>query len=352
MPASRSKLKQLKLSVVSQTVQCSPSVLVPSIMLQQDIMQQILEKLEVKELLLCSLVCRVFKHRIDANITTFFNRSLRWWSVYDATYSEEGIVKYNAYMQQYEQQQQVNLKWMHKWLMNNVPRVGAIVHMRMNLQLALDRVDLTGKDHHLNDIRKRGFASIDALEWEILEVKKKEKESGVCKGKRAQVQMQVISFVHNNKQVSLKMLETIVVTFEDVPIADKILPLRVLFVIKSVRLCMHCFQRPGKWQSVDNVAPEHRVLCKVCMEELYVEERKLHTKWKILPIPVAKEPEHFFFVQREKYDYDKFYLKKGVAAVLGHENWAQLLKNNRFSGKSINKNNRFAHFDFHFRWFA
>jgi len=54
--------------------------------------------------------------------------------------------------------------------------------------------------------------------------------------------------VHNNKQVSLKMLETIVVTFEDVPIADKILPLRVLFVIKSVRLCMHCFQRPGKWQ--------------------------------------------------------------------------------------------------------
>jgi hypothetical protein len=352
MPASRSRMQQLKLSVASRAVQCSPSVIVPSIMLQQDIMTQILEKLEVKELLLCSLVCRVFLRRIDANMTTFFNKSLRWWSVYDATYSEQGIVKYNSFMQQYEQLQQVNLKWMHKWLLNNVPYVGAIVHMRMHLQLALDRVDLTGKEHYLHDIRKRGFVSVDALEWEILEVKQTEKEAGVCKGKKAQVQMQVISFVHNNKQVSLKMLESIIVTFEDVPIPDKILPLRVLFVIKSVRLCMHCFQRSSKWQSVDNVAPEHRVLCNVCMEELYVEEKKLHTKWKILPLPLATEPEHFCFVQREKYNFNEFYLKKDVAAALGHENWAQMLKNNRLSRKRRNKNNRFDHFDFHLRWFA
>jgi hypothetical protein len=184
-------MKQLKLSVASQAVRCSPSVIVPGIMLQQDIMTQILE-----------------------NMTTFFNKTLRWWSVYDATYNEEGIVKYNSFMQQYEQLQQVNLKWMHKWLLNNVPYVSAIVHMRMNLQLALDRVNLTGKEHYLNDIRKRGFVSVDALEWEILEVKQTEKEAGVYKGEKAQVQMQVISFVHNNKQVSLKMLETIVVTFD------------------------------------------------------------------------------------------------------------------------------------------
>jgi hypothetical protein len=343
MRAARGKMKQLKLSFAS-----APSAIVPGIMLQQDIMNLILEKLEVKELLLCSLVCRTFLRNIDRNLTGFFNKTLRWWSVYDATYSESGIAKYNPFMQQYEQLQQVNLKWMHKWLMNNVPRVGAIVNMRMNLQLALDRVELTGKFHYVNDIVKRGFASVDALEWEILEVRETGREARVCKGKLAQVQMQVISFVHNNKQVSLRMLETIVVTFEDVPIPDRILPLRVLCVIKCVRQCMHCYQRSSKWQSVDDVAPEHRVLCSVCMEELYVEEKKLHTKWKILPLPLATQ--HFFFIHQGKHNFVKFHLKKDVAMVLGHESWAQMLQNNRLGRVRKSKSNRFAHFDFSNRW--
>jgi hypothetical protein len=88
------------------------------------------------------------------------------------------------------------------------------------------------------------------------------------------------------------------------------------------------------------------------MEELYVEEKKLHTNWKIIPLPIAKETEHLFFVQQEKYNYHKFYLKKDVAAILGHENWAQLLQNNRLSKKRTTQNNRFSHFDFSSRWFA
>ena len=48
-----------------------------------------------------------------------------------------------------------------------------------------------------------------------------------------------------------------------------------------------------------------------------MEEKKLHTKWKIIPLPIAKEPEHFFFVQQEKYNYHKFYLKKDVELFLG-----------------------------------
>jgi hypothetical protein len=158
------------------------------------------------------------------------------------------IVKFNPLTVQYEHVRRVNPKGIHKWLMNIVPTVGAIVHMRLNLQLTLDHVQLTGKEYHINDyydMRQGGFASIDALEWEILDVHHC-LPSQVCKGKRAQVQMQVLSFVHNNKQVTLKMLETIVVNFEDVPVPDKILLIRVLSVIKCVHQCMHCHHRCSK----------------------------------------------------------------------------------------------------------
>ena len=60
------------------------SEIVPLIMLQPDVLNLICEKLSVKDLLLCSLVCRVFLRTIDANITTFFNQSLRWWSILEA----------------------------------------------------------------------------------------------------------------------------------------------------------------------------------------------------------------------------------------------------------------------------
>ena len=348
MPWS-SKKKQQTLDVQRATCIHGSSIIIPVIMLQQDIMTLILEKLGVKELLLCSLVCRGFLRTIDANNRSLFNQSLRWWSLYDATYKEEDIIKFNPSTVQYEHVQHVNPKGVHKWLMNIVPTVGAIVHMRLNLQLALERVELTGKLHHVNNIIERGCVSIDALEWEVLEVKHC-LQSHVCKGRTAQVQMQVLSFVHNNKQVKLRMLETIIVNFENVPVQDKITPLRVLCVIKCVHQCMHCHQRRSKWRSVDNVAAEHRVLCSVCMEELYVEEKKLHTKWKILGLP--RNTEHLFFVQQGKHNFVKFNLKKDVAMVLGHENWAQMLQNNRLRNRrKTNKNNRFSHFDFSSRWF-
>ena len=348
MPIFSRKKQQQKLAVYGGTgIRCSSGI-VPVIMMQQDVMNLILEKLEVKELLLCSLVCRVFLRTIDANHRSLFNKNLRWWSFCDTTSCDEAIVKFNPSKTQYEHVRRLNPKGMHKWLMNVVPRVGAIVHMRLNLQLAVDRVEMTGKLQQINDIVQRGYASIDALEWEILRVQHNRSEA--CTEKRVTIQMQVLSFVHNQKAVNLNMLESIVVNFEDVPVPNKILPLRVLFVIKCLRQCMHCHQRCSKWRSVDNVASGHRVLCSVCIEELYVTEKKLHTKWKILPLPVNTD--HFSFVQDGRHDLVKYYLKEKVAMVLGHKNWAQMLQYNwRSQMRKINKNNKFAHFDFSNRWF-
>jgi hypothetical protein len=340
------------------------SEIVPAIMLQQDVLNLICEKLSVNDLLLGSRVCRVFLRTIDANITTFFNQSLRWWSIFEATHHSDSsimtrhssIMTYNTQREQDEQMQALSPKWQRQWLMYTVPRVGAMVHMRIHLQIALDYVMLSGKDDDVKAIRDRGVASIGALEWEIIDVKKSDKVSSVCQGTTAQIHMQVIGFVHNNRRVSLKMLRSMVVTFEDVPVLDCSIPHRALCVIKCVRQCMHCHQRASKWQSVDVVHPEHPVLCSVCIDHLFVEEKKMQTKWKIksiLPAEADNCVRRCFFTHRTL-NCDKpivFLLKRDVAAALGHSDWTELLEHNRQQTKGpTRRTNRFSHFHFSTRW--
>jgi hypothetical protein len=237
--------------------------------------------------------------------------------------------------------------------MYTVPRVGAMVHMRMHLQIALDYVVLSGRDDDVKAIRDRGVASIDALEWEIINVRKSQKVSSMCQGTTAQICMQVIGFVHNNNRVSLKMLRSMVVTFEDVPVLACSIPHRALCVIKCVRECMHCHQRPSKWQSVDVVHAEHRVLCSVCLDHLFVAENKMQTKWKIKNIEPAEGVRRCFFTHRTS-NGDKpivFLLKTDVALALGHSDWTKLLEHNRKNTKvSRRLTNRFSNFHFSTRW--
>jgi hypothetical protein len=341
----------------------SQTEMVPAIMLQQDVLNLICEKLSVVDLLLCSMVCRGFMRTIDANMTTFFNKSLRWWSVFDACCGDGPVVTYNAQRQQYEQTQVVHDRWQHRWLFHVVPQVGAIVHMRMHLQLALEHVLLTGTDEHVRVIRNNGVASVDALEWEILEVTKGEEASSICRGTKSRIRMQVLGYVHNNRKVSLRMLQSIVVTFENVPVLHWPVPHRVLCVIKCNSKCMHCHQRVSKWQSVDVVMPEHRVLCSVCMEELFVNEQRLKTKWKINVRFPADDSlvRRCFFVQSWNFNHisnlkweknNVFMLKSDVAQALGHATWTKLLQFNRShssTGKRSEK--RFANFSFSTRWF-
>jgi hypothetical protein len=336
------------------------SEIVPAIMLQQDVLNLICEKLSVNDLLLCSLVCRVFLRTIDANIKTFFNKSLRWWSIFEATYyndPDSQVVTYNTQREQYEQLQIVIPKWHNMWLMHTVPRVGAIVHMRMHLQIALDYVVLSGKDNDVNAIRDRGVALMDALEWEIMHVRPSPELSTLCRGSTSQIQMQVIGFIHNNRRVSLKMLRSIVVTFQNVPVLDRAIPHRALCVMKCVRQCMHCHQRTIKWQSLDVVHPEHRVLCSVCFDELFVDEKKMLTKWKIksiLPAEANNVLRRSVFTRRMTNRPTVgivCLLKLEVAEALGHSNWAKLLEHNRRSTKRPKQpTNRFSHFYFSTRW--
>ncbi len=135
------------------------------------------------------------------------------------------------------------------------------------------------------------------------------------------------------------MLQSIVVTFENVPVLHRLIPHRVLCVIKCNSKCMHFHQCVSKWQSVV-VMPEHRVLCSVCMEELFVNEQRLQTKWKInVRFPADDSLVcHCFFVRSWNYNphsnlklekNNVFLLKSSVAQELGHATWTKLLQFNK-----------------------
>lgn len=135
------------------------------------------------------------------------------------------------------------------WIVNIRPIAGSLVDMHISLHLPLQHVHMTGSANSILRITERKFASIDALEWKILSIEKSSISSNACKGKLAKVHMQVLSFVHNNKLVTLEMQKPIVVSFANVPLADTVLSPRVLCVIKCIRQCMHCHQRFAKWRS-------------------------------------------------------------------------------------------------------
>jgi hypothetical protein len=351
MPSNKSKQTQIALKKELKNKKQATFVFVTQILQNSDILNMIFENLHVKNLFMCSLVCRVLLQQIDLN-PKYFQKFLRWWSIYDATYSEECIVKYNLTMDQYEHWQTINLKGIHNWLSNTNITIGAKVNMRMNLQLALTNVELYGKDHHVNDLRKRGFASIDVLEWEIVHVHKTGLQADFCKGRKGNVQMQALSYSHLNSKVKLRVSKAIVVTFKNVPIPDHQLSIRVLTVLKCLRICTHCCNASAKWKSVDSVTSEHRALCNVCLNELYVEDKNLKSKYKIFVIP--SELDYFFFFDRNKRIYTKFYLKSNLTQALGHQHFGQILHYRSIAQRNPRKHQRkVTMFDFsRSHWFA
>jgi hypothetical protein len=350
MPSNKFKQTQIILKNEMKNGKQGTFVFVTHILRNSDILNMIFEKLHAKNLFVCSLVCRGFLEQIDCN-PDYFGKFLRWWSIYDATYSEECIVKYNLTMDQYEHWQTINLKGIHNWLSNTNITIGAKVNMRMNLQLALTNVELYGKDHHVNDLRKRGFASIDVLEWEIVHVHKTGLQADFCKGRKGNVQMQALSYSHLNSKVKLRVSKAIVVTFKNVPIPDHQLSIRVLTVLKCLRICTHCCNASAKWKSVDSVTSEHRALCNVCLNELYVEDKNLKSKYKIFVTP--SELDYFFFFDRNKRMYTKFYLKSDLTQALGLQHFAQILHHRCIEQRNKRKNQRkVAMFDFNNHWFT
>ena len=346
------KSKKIQQTLHVQKAEKCSSLIIPAMMLDCDFLSLLLDKLHVKQILVCSMVCRSFLRHIDSLHTPYFNNNLRWWSVYGHVEHEDtSLLQYNNLTQRYEQVLTVTQKGAQNWIVNIRSNIGLLVNMRMCLHLPLQHVHMTGNEASIRTITERQFASIDALEWKIHSIEDTGISAYVCKGTLGTVKMQVTSFLHNNRLVTLTMQKPIVVTFLNVPIPSDTLAPRILCVLKCINQCMHCQQRFAKWRSVDNVAANHRALCSTCKDELYVDQKQIASKWKILNLPVTVESCYFiqFGFWRQN---PRFYLKKDVAVALGHESWEQMLRNNRFQNKRRKTLlDSFAHFDFSNRYF-
>lgn len=321
-----------------------------------DVMELLFEQLTVKQLLLSSMVCRAFLRHIDANKTSYFNKFLRWWCVYNASASNDLPVAFNEARKKYEQTRVVLSGWQVPWLTHVVPVVGARVHMRMNLRMLLDEVELAGKASDVRKVRQNGVASVDTLEWEITAVERTALESSVCRGFTADVSMVLVTYVHNMRTVSLQMLQSVVLTFSNVPVLRRMLSYRELCVLKCVKCCMHCHQRRCRWKSLDVQRAEHRVLCTLCMNEFYIEESSISRKWKVKNLP----EESVGGVRRSVFvpchNYTTFAIKKprvcvlkaDVLQLLGFSHCTELLRRVGMKKKDLNA---FAHMDMSTRWF-
>ncbi len=142
--ASKSASKRSKNSKNSKAMSVrSVSKLVPAIMLQQDVLHLITEKLAVKELLICSLVSKAFLQAIDTNNKSDLGKCLRFWCLGSLVNKQQQTpVHFNSKSMQCELKFKLSLQWQQMWMMHIVPREGQHVQMRLPLQMPLDQLCL------------------------------------------------------------------------------------------------------------------------------------------------------------------------------------------------------------------
>ncbi len=337
----------------------SQSKLVPSIMQQQDVLNLIIEKLEVQQLLLCSMVSKVFLRAIDSSKKSSFNKYLRFWCLSDSlrvapswTHDQTQNLVFNRETLQYEQNIPFSHHWQKLWIRNVVPRVGEVVQMRLPLNLTVpfdehpvswhESLVLTGKEEHMQKVKKKGNISIDAFEWTIKSITITDhtyENSALLyygyNAHNATVVMYVTQFLQSNKQINIKLLRSVSVTFTNVPVLHKIRPHRILCVLKCMRFCMHCKQRSVRFETLDDANIQHRLLCSICIDHLYVQRKQLHSKWKIKRSQYGKisanvtEVRFFNTLNWEwKKTNEPYLLKSEVAHLLGYSDWTAFLNTN------------------------
>lgn len=236
------------------------------------------------------MTCRGLLNVIDASKNSAFNQHLRWWATFQTPWKKDPpIVKTTQGVSAYKEKFQLDhFDAQYLWLLNMVPIRGARVQMRMQLELGLDSVHLSGEAKDVDRVRKTGHVSMDVLEWEVLTVKRDATPPSmssprfrhVRNGVLGEVRMRVISYLHLFKSVDLIVNSPVIITFQNVPIMDSPLSYRELYVIKCVYTCMHCHERSRRWLSIDASQPDHRALCSLCIDHLYVEEKQLEKRFK------------------------------------------------------------------------
>jgi hypothetical protein len=323
-----------------------------------DIAFKVFEYLPADALLLCTMVCRGFRRTIDEHVTAEFERPLRWRSVelsLDSTRAHFDAARSAMVATVYVQTEAEQ----HMWLLNVIPKVGNNVHMRRHMYLPLESVHVSGDAKRVEKIVERQLVSIDVLRWKIVEIKVEcDGREGAPPSTVGLMRLCASSFSHNSP-VKLRVDHDIIVDFYNVPVARQTPNYRSLCVMKCVRSCMHCFQRRPKWQSADVGDSDHRVICSICYEALYVAETQLKNKWKVrrqVPIEAVSRASFVWCAFGTGAPYRvypdipvKCMLKQQVAEFLGSKNWTELLKDNQRHARA--PRNQDKKFSFAIRWF-
>jgi len=368
--------------------------LLGELLLASDTGSLILAHLSVEQLLLCSMTCRSLLKVVDASKNSAFNEHLRWWSNFHNPWKKDPpIVEHAQNGSAYKESFRLDhFDAQYLWLLNIVPVKGARVEMRMQLELGLDSVHLSGEAKDVERVRKTGHVSMDILEWEVLKVTRDATPQNmslprfrhVRSGVLGEVRMRVNTYLHLFKSVDVIVKSPVIITFRNVPIMDNPLSYRELFVIKCVYTCMHCHERTRRWLSVDASQPDHRTLCSVCIDHLYVEEKQLERKFKCCItarrpvftvtrsgssyttecVPSRKlllDPPTFSTLQNMRTHFVECMhgapsrvisnwpkvtmLKSDVASFYGHASWTQFLAcNYKNKGNTLNKSSCVARF--------
>jgi hypothetical protein len=353
---------------------------------EQDIAQQVFNHMSAEQLCLCSIVCKSFKNIVDTSMPLLqkFAQDLQWhggahvWSE-----KEEGIVRFNKKNMQFNHDIDIrDSSRLLLWRYNVDPLVGIKIRMRVHFHIPLYEpqqrenpwgISVSGCPTRVQLAYERGRVSIDATEWKILSITEKEEQpDSTFLGRTVRLRSSVSDFTCNDGKLRLLIPFPIVFLFHNVPVAHKPLigtierklTYRMLWVMRGIRQCMHCHQRPSAFQSHNAVHAEHSVLCTHCCDLLYVREEQLRRKWKINTAAVTEVRRvHFVecFQTTVSYVTPRNPLpclcKRDIATLFGHDSWAGFIQNNHLRKTSLQNNTRWpakaekAKFYFRNRWF-
>ena len=362
-----------------------------SIFEDPDITQQVFNHMSPEQLCLCSIVCKSFKNTVDTALPLMqkFARDLQWhggthvWSE-----KEEGIVRFNSRSMQFNHDVRIrDNSRLLLWRYNADPVVGMKIRMRVHFHVPLyerqvqgenpRNVSVSGDTSRVMLAYARGRVSIDATEWKIIGITEIDTEGDPGEhapyflGRTVTLRCSVSDYTCNDPKLSLQIPFPIVFFFHNVPVAHKPLlkherqlTYRMLWVMRGIRQCMHCHQRPRSLQSHDAAHAEHRVLCTHCLDLLYVREEQLRRKWKISATAVTEvRRAHFVecFETTVAYVLPRNPLpclcKRDIATLFGHDSWAGFIQNNHLRKASLQSNTRWpakaekSKFHFRPRWF-
>jgi hypothetical protein len=327
---------------------------------EPDLVLLVLTHLNAEQLCLCSMVCSRLRSTIDESLALQqqFSRNLLWWGTPAFQYQHTGnVVAFNAEKSHFwhevthtESARQI------VWQLNIRPVVNMRVCMRMHLFLPLDagHVGLSGDPERVRKMRARKRASIDVLEWKITRVVVTDSCTKAFLGPLGAMTLCASEYTSNDPRVDLCIKYPIMVTFNDVPVGDVVrfcpLTYRRLWVMRGVRHCMHCHERPPFFQSCNVEAADHSVLCKLCLDLLYVREEQLRLKWRVHKLRVLDIPRaHFVRHALQALSFatpaapPALLLKSNIARALGYDSWISFIQHNhKFSLKTSARKSRFS----------